>query len=144
MRIKEKIIAFVCLLVLLFSVTLSVQAANKPLPRFKKSTTSRLPLGFVISARLRADRQAILISFSNLKQVSSINYLLSYQTSGQDQGAGGTIEPSGTNNLSRELVLGTCSAGVCRYHGNITNAKLEITTTFKNGKQAVKRYRIKI
>ncbi len=124
----------------------SVGAYAKLLPRFQtraKATTSGRS-GYYTSVRLRADRLALNVSFNNLQQISSISYLLSYQTNGQDEGAGGTIEPSGSNSLSRELLFGTCSAGICRYHSNITGAKLEVTTIFTNGKQVKKRYRIKV
>lgn len=119
------------------------------LPRFKKTAAPVTKVrsgsgGAIVSARLRADRQALNVSFRNLQNVSSIFYTLTYKTNGKDEGAGGTIEPAGQTNIDRVILFGTCSSGVCRYHSSITNAKLEATITYTSGKKVLKRFRIKV
>jgi len=67
-----------------------------------------------------------------------------YQTNGKDEGVSGTIDSSSGLSVTRELLFGTCSAGVCRYHPNITGMKLEIVSELSNGKQTLRRYKIRI
>lgn len=115
----------------------------KLLPRFKGVNSSRQQSGLVISPKLRSDRKALVVTFSNLQKVNSVTYTLMYQTNGENQGVNGTLDSSSGSNVSRELLFGTCS-DVCRYHQNISNMKLEVVSLLPNGKQTLKRYRIKI
>ncbi|MBI5122334.1 hypothetical protein HZA75_00585 [Candidatus Roizmanbacteria bacterium] len=121
----------------------------KLLPRFKGSgnTGSRQTVsysGLLVSPKIRSDRQALIVTFSNLQKVNNVTYTLTYQTNGEDQGVNGTLDSSSGSSVTRELLFGTCSAGVCRYHSNITNMKLEIVSQLPNGKQTLKRYKIRI
>ncbi|MDH7476232.1 MAG: hypothetical protein QHH09_02035 [Microgenomates group bacterium] len=121
--------------------------AGRLLPRFSRSRTTtnrRAVAGISVSVKFNSARNGIILSFNNLSRASLVSYSLSYQTNGKDEGALGTISPAGENSTSRELLFGTCSAGVCRYHTNITNARLEITTTLLSGVKTLKKYRIKI
>jgi hypothetical protein len=94
--------------------------------------------------KLRKDRQALNINFSNLQNATAVSYLLTYQTSTQNEGAGGALNLTGGPTQSAELLFGTCSKNVCTYHKGIKNAKLEVTYTTKAGKKYIKRFRIKI
>lgn len=121
----------------------------KLLPRFKGSgsTGSRQTVsysGLIISPKIRSDRKALIFTISNLQKVKSATYTLTYQADGEDQGVPGTLDSSSGSSVTRELLFGTCSAGVCRYHQNISNMKLEIVSDLLNGKQTLKRYRIKV
>jgi len=111
----------------------------------KKTTniTKATGSGITVSPRLRADRLALIINFASLQNATSISYTLSYSHDGQNEGAGGTISGAG-NSASRDLLFGTCSHGVCTYHRNIKNAKLEVTYTIPSGKKYLKRYKIKV
>ncbi len=119
----------------------------KLLPRFtniNKSVRQRVvSSGLVVSPKLRSDRRAIVLTLSNLQKVKNVTYTLMYQTDGVDQGVGGTLDSSSGSSVTRELLFGTCS-DVCRYHSNITNMKLEIVSELPNGRQTLKRYRIKV
>ena len=119
----------------------------KLLPRFtntSKSVGQRIvSSGLIVSPKLRFDRQALILTLSNLNKVKSVTYTLMYQTNGVDQGAQGTLDSSSGQSVLRELLFGTCS-DVCRYHSNITNMKLEIITELPSGKQTMRRYRIKV
>ena len=119
----------------------------KVLPRFRGLQTAGKVVatsGIGIIVHLKPDHTGILMYMSNLQNASSVSYMLSYVGSGQDQGAGGTIDIQGQLSLQRELLFATCSSGVCRYHSDISNAHLEITTVLKSGKQTVRRYRIRV
>lgn len=138
------------LLILVFFFYISSLAntteAKKVLPQAKsgkKLTFRAVSSGITTSAKLRADKGAVIISFANLQNAKSVSYSLFYETNGQQEGAGGTITPTGST-ATRELLFGTCSKNVCRYHTNISNARLEINSSLKNGKISIKRYRIKV
>lgn len=97
-----------------------------------------------VSARLRPDRRALNVYFANLNQAASVTYTLSYQANGNQEGIGGSIDTKGVYSTSRELVFGTASSGVYRYHSNITGARLEVISVLKSGKKAVKRFKIRV
>ena len=129
-----------------FVFTGSVEA--KLLPRFKGSGNvgkrqATSYSGLIISPKIRSDRLALILNISNLQKVNSVTYTLMYQTNGEDQGISGTLDSSSGSSATRDLLFGTCS-DVCRYHQNISNMKLEVVALLSNGKQTLKRYRIKI
>ena len=131
------------------SLVFAQSAQAKVLPRFQTGTKSvssvKTTSGRVgVSVKFRGDRHAILVNFSNLTAAKSVSYTLSYQTNGKNEGVAGTIRPQGTGAMQRELLFGTCSSGVCRYHSNITNAKLEVTSTLNSGQKVIKRFRLKV
>lgn len=132
------------ILLILFGLILpsSVEAAK---PRVKKTTylkksTSGSALKYS-SAKLA--RPNVVISFFNLDKVAQIDYVLSYNANGLEQGAGGSVRPTGSSNDSRALYFGTCSAGKCVPHAGIKNAQLLVTTKLKSGGIHTKLYRIK-
>lgn len=111
-------------------------------PAIRKSTGGG---NVTVSPRLRRDKKALVVSFGNLQSAKSVQYTLVYQTNGKDEGAGGVITPQrAINSTSRELLFGTCSSNVCRYHSGISNMRLEIVTELTSGKKSIKRYSIKI
>lgn len=127
-----------------FFFTSGVEA--KLLPRFTKTSNIGqrvVSSGLVVSPKFRSDRQALVLTLSNLQKVKNVTYTLMYQTNGVDQGVGGSLDSSSGPSVTRELLFGTCS-DVCRYHSNITNMKLEIVSELPNGRQTLKRYRIRI
>ena len=98
-----------------------------------------------VSPKLRADRRALIINFSNLQNATSVSYSLVYtQGNGQQEGAGGALNLKGQISDKAELLFGTCSANVCKYHTGIKNAKLEVSYISKSGKKYIKRFRIKV
>lgn len=136
------LLSFVILIVSLAEIT---QAA-KVLPqatKIGKPAVQTVSSGITVTPRLRTDRNALLVNFGNLQKTTSVSYTLVYNANGQEEGAGGTISSS-DNTTTRELLFGTCSGNVCRYHENITNMRFEVTSTLKSGKKTLKRYRIKV
>jgi len=92
--------------------------------------------------RFRSDRLGLLINFSSFDNLSSGRYELIYESNGVTQGAGGSILIGDTN--TKEILFGTCSGGVCRWHENITNARLSIVSTLNDGTTVLKPYRIRV
>lgn len=101
-------------------------------------------VSITVSPKLRKDRQALLVSFGNLPKALSVSYILTYTQNGQQEGAGGSVNPSEGNTATRELLFGTCSSGVCRLHNGISNMRFEVTAQLKSGKTVIKRYRIRV
>ena len=100
--------------------------------------------GINVSPRLRADRKALIVYFSNLQNASAVSYTLTYDTSEQQEGAIGSLTLGKSSSASQELLFGTCSKNVCRYHTGISNVRLEVSYTTKSGKKYLKKYRIKV
>lgn len=120
----------------------------KILPQAKKGTGAVVKSsggsGISVSPRMRADRRALNVYFSNLQNATSVSYFLTYKTSTQEEGVGGALSLKGGLSQTAELLFGTCSKNVCRYHTGIKDAKLEVNYTTKTGKKYIKRYRIKV
>ncbi|MCJ7786822.1 hypothetical protein MUP06_01220 [Patescibacteria group bacterium] len=98
----------------------------------------------VTSVKFRGDRRAIIVYFSGLNNAISVNYSLTYNSNGIPQGAIGTMTNISGASDSRELLFGTCSHGVCRYHTGITEARLVITSKLKSGLTTRKSYKLKV
>lgn len=142
---KKLVVAVV--LALFGLVAFSAQVEAKLLPRAKKPATSTsssaVVAGRVVTkVRYRTDRRAIIATFTNLSVANSISYTLTYDSAGITQGAGGTVDPTTAEPVVREILFGSCSAGICRYDRNITNAKFVVTTILKSGKRVVKTFRL--
>ncbi len=118
----------------------------KVLPRFagnsNKISAPQSTFQYV-SAKLRADRKALLVTFSNLQSLKSLDYTLTYNGSGADQGINGSVDISAGSSASRTLVFGTESKGVYTYHTNIKNMKFVVTIVPKSGKTIIKKYVVK-
>lgn len=96
------------------------------------------------TARLSRATNSVVITFSNLENVTNNTYTLSYTANGIEQGVMGTVAPHGSSTDTRDLYFGTCSKGVCTPHRFIQNATLSVKTVLTNGAQYVKRYRLKV
>lgn len=139
----KKILPAIILALLIIPV-LSDRYVLAAKPRVKTTTKSSTGTAGFSSVRLRSDRKATVISLFNLSNIQNVSYSLVYTANGVEQGVAGTINASGQNSISRELLFGTCSKAVCTYHRNISNMRLRLTATTKSGVTLVKAYRIKV
>jgi hypothetical protein len=95
------------------------------------------------SASVSPNTHSIKLTLSNLTNVKSVNYELSYVSWDVPQGAMGSIAVSGQTTDSRDLYFGTCSHGVCTPHYGLgAKASLLVCTDMKNGTEWCKRYNI--
>lgn len=134
------------LIILLLAVSLFAFPIEAAKPRVRTSGTKSsgtVATGYS-KAKLSRSTNSVVVTFMNLGNVSRISYTLSYTANGIEQGAVGSLVPSGTGTESRDLYFGTCSHGVCTPHRGIRNAMLLVETQLKNGRTHVKRYRIRI
>lgn len=139
---------FIILIILIFSFFLvSKNVEAKILPQAAKSgkpiVTKKAGTGISVSPKLRGDRRALIVNFANLQNAKSVSYALTYRTSEQEEGALGSLN-LGSSSTSVELLFGTCSKNVCRYHTGINNMKLEVSYTSKTGGKYIKRYKIRV
>ncbi len=126
---------------------LSVEAkvlpqAGKAAPKQISGKAGGATIG--VSPKMRADRRAVLVNFSNLQNASNVSYQLIYSHDGQQEGAMGGMTLNGQTSDKAELLFATCSNGVCRYHSNIKDARLEVSYTSKNGKKYLKKFKIRL
>lgn len=134
----------VCFLVLILPNEAWTAKKRPPRGSTKEAPVTRTyTRGIRASVRFRSDRRGLLINFSGFSGITSVTYTLTYNANGIAQGAMGTATPE-TGGEQREVLFGTCSHGVCRYHTNITNAKLVIDSKLSSGLTVRKPYRIKI
>ena len=121
-----------------------VKAKVLPHAKTAAKTATAVSSGVGVSARLKRNPNTLIVYFSNLNQASNVQYMLSYQAEGVEQGVGGSLPLGGENSTQRELLFGTCSSGVCRYHSGISNARLEVTITTTSGRTIIRRFRIRV
>jgi len=141
-----KKLLFIIVFVSLFFIN-DIVFAKRTLPQARPVTGTKAVTsnsrGITALVKFRADRRAIVVTFSNLAVASKVDYMLSYSTRGTTQGASGSINLAQGDTI-RELLFGTCSHGVCRYDTGITNAKLTVTTTLATGRKVIKTFRLKV
>ena len=144
---KKSITLITIATVALFAFTASpVFAARRRVPKVRQKTPTAITYsasqGVGSKVRFRPDRRALLINFSGFNNILSGSYELTYTANGVPQGAGGSIIIGDTE--TKTLLFGTCSGGVCKYHSNIQNARLIITSITKSNQKIIKPYRIKV
>ena len=152
----KKIVIFAAVLFTAFSLSVNSVHAKRRLPRATKivtktvstpTTTTPTPSrakGISSSVRFRSDRNAIIVTMSNLSVAQSVEYSLSYNVNGVTQGVNGSLSNLNEDPTTRELLFGTCSAGICTYESGIKDARFTITTATKNGVKVIKPYRLKV
>lgn len=133
---KKFVLYGLFLSVIFHPISFSHGAVKKAVKAPQKKATAQSSAGNVIvTAAVNKAQTNVTVYFKNLQKASSVNYQLSYLTNGKQEGAGGALDIARKYSLSRTLLFGTCSAGVCRYHGGISNAKLHIEISYKNGRK---------
>ncbi|MFZ5365919.1 MAG: hypothetical protein ACOZBZ_01360 [Patescibacteria group bacterium] len=143
----KRVVLFIFVFISIFSLfhllALSEASAKKKIIRRGVSSVVSGGSRLVIKPKLRSDRRALIVNFSNLGVVSSFSYELIYTANSIPQGVSGTVTPTGEQSTQRELLFGTCSKNVCRYHRGISGMKFVVTSTLKSGLRVRKTFRIK-
>ncbi len=86
------------------------------------------------TVRLDASRHFAFLTFSNLKNVSRVNYTLIYDTSSTQKGLeGGFRTTTRSRSSTRRQILGTCSSGRCVYTLGVHNLQFDVTFTLRSG-----------
>jgi len=82
----------------------------------------------LVLAYPRSDGNAVILEISKLNGINKVSYEMIYQTKTQQEGTLGTpiVLKSGETSIKRELLFGTCSKNVCRYHEGVESGSLSI------------------
>ncbi len=95
------------------------------------------------SAQYIKAKNVVRAFFGNIKGVTKVTYIFTYEGNGVGQGVQGSFSPGKKTSYSRDFYLGTCSGKVCIQHKKIKNMQLQVTTKFINGKSSSKIYKVK-
>ena len=75
----------------------------------------------------RADGKEFTLEISRIKNAKTIEYELVYESQGLSRGVIGSVElSSGEAEVSRKLLLGTCSRDVCKYDEGVEQGNLTL------------------
>lgn len=93
-----------------------------------------------VSLTPRADGHEFHLAVSNIPRVAdSLEYELVYKVaSGVTQGVPGTVKLSGKTSIERDLLLGTCSSGKCRYDEGVEKGTFTVRLRDEDGKLITK------
>lgn len=137
-------LAFAVSLVMVLSAPDAVEA-KRVLPQSapRPAAGSSTARGVTATVKFKPDRRGITVTFKNLSIAADVTYSLTYVAGGIEQGVDGAVNIA-LGSVSKDLIFGTCSAGVCRYDTGIVNARFTVTTMLRNGKRIVKIFRLKV
>ena len=85
----------------------------------------------------RADKKAVKFSITNIKDITSVDYEISYVAKGDiPRGAIGHVEVKAKDKIieTNYIDLGTCSSGKCKYDEGVTSVKLLLKIAKTDGK----------
>lgn len=118
----------------------------------KKTTKKSKPVGKIsgggkikgtdVAVSYKLQGSSLVVTFNNLKNVTSLSYTLTYFTDDQQEAAVGTVTPKGKTAETRSILLGTCSGNVCRLHPNLSDGRLEVKAKLKSKKTFSASYNI--
>lgn len=141
---KSKIISF--LTILIISGVLLSGCGKKPVTKVQPSLTPEeetiptvSPKEFEANITARADQKAVILTITKYpKTTTSMEYELTYDTDGVERGVMGTInvDQAGSDQITREILLGTCSKNVCVYDKNVKSIKLVLRIETSKGTQS--------
>jgi len=119
----------------------SSNKSSKPSEVIPEPTKEIIPtiapkdLGLTLMAR--SDKRAIKFEITNIKNITSLDYEISYVTKGNiPRGAIGHIEVKPTDKKieTNYIELGTCSSGKCKYDEGVSKVSLIIKIIKADGK----------
>lgn len=142
---NKKILIIVLFLVIVAAAggyfVLSNNKSSKPQEVTEQSQEEVIPtiapseLGFTVD--VRSDKKAVKFSLENIKDISSVDYEISYLAKGNiPRGAIGHVEvKEGASTLESNYIdLGSCSSGKCKYDEGVTSVKVILKINKTDGK----------
>jgi hypothetical protein len=73
------------------------------------------------------------LAITRIKNLTKIEYELTYLTNGLSRGAVGSISLNSEDKITRKLTLGSCSRNVCNYDENVTQGSLSLRLVAADG-----------
>lgn len=109
--------------------------AQKPAAHEEPKVKEVKPDDIGLTLTARSDNKAVNMTIKNLSGISSIDYELNYDASGNiPRGVIGSIEIKPSDSvIKRELLLGTCSKNICKYDAGVTEVNLVLKLIYSNG-----------
>lgn len=83
----------------------------------------------------RADGKEFTMEISRIKNTKTIEYEVVYLSQGLSRGVIGSIETNGENEVSRKMLLGSCSKDVCKYDEGVEEGTLTLRFRGTDGVQ---------
>ncbi|MCL5970603.1 MAG: hypothetical protein M1450_03830 [Patescibacteria group bacterium] len=116
----------------------SSQKPKKQEPLIQEENLPSLsPEEIGLKTQVRDDKKAIKFEVANVKDITAIDYEISYLAKGEiPRGVIGHVEKnSGESSMSTKYIeLGSCSSGKCKYDEGVTDLKLILKITKDDGK----------
>lgn len=110
-----------------------VDSQNAPVSTL---TPDQIGFSMAIATSGKSAGHAIDMTIAKIDGITGVDYEFSY-TYGDNLNQGGfghlDVKP-GVSSLSQEIVLGTCSSGVCRYDANVNHFKMVLRVAKDDGK----------
>lgn len=79
-----------------------------------------------VSLTPRTDGKEFTLDISRIKEAKTIEYELVYESQGLSRGVIGSVELNGETEVSRKLLLGSCSKDVCKYDEGVEQGTLTL------------------
>lgn len=91
-----------------------------------KTELPQVDASVVVDLKPKSDNKSVILSVSNIPAgTESIEYELSYTTDkGLPKGALGKIDLKGVSEITRDILLGTCSKNTCTYDTGVKSVSL--------------------
>ena len=125
------ILVLIAILAVVVGVFLVIRGRNRNKivdKEVQEPTTLETPLvdrPFVVLIP-RADGKEFTMEISRIKNTKTIEYELVYLSQGLSRGVIGSIETNGETNVSRKMLLGSCSKDVCKYDEGVEEGTLTL------------------
>lgn len=140
MKNKKLLIGIIVLLVLAAGGVLVLSSNKKAVPvqvdqiPSEEKVTTIKPEDIGLSLTASADNKKVIIEVANTKDISGLDYELSYTSKGNiPRGVIGHIDiKQEGKSVKQEITLGTCS-DVCHYDQDVSNIKLILKVAKTDG-----------
>ncbi len=94
-----------------------------------------------LTLQLSSDKRNVNMKITKLEGIKSIEYELDYtaivteegETNEVPRGVLSTIDVNGDSEIDKDVLLGTCSSGTCKYDKVTSDIKLILKLTYENG-----------
>lgn len=127
---KKLLIAGLAILVLIFLVVFIVKKRGGGSASVLPTPTPEILQELLLQDRPfasltpRSDGKELALKISGIKDAATIEYELAYLSNDLSRGVIGSINLNGETEITRNLLLGTCSRNVCRYDEGVTSGSL--------------------
>lgn len=122
--------------------TKKAKEATGPEPTVEEEAVSMKPEEIGLELTPNKDNTEVNMKISDVSKFTAFDYEMSYdaEVDGEvvPRGALGSGEvEAGESSISRDITIGTCSAGKCKYDKGVTKISFTIKLTLKDGKTAL-------